>query len=377
VKGPAAPQLAVPFGTLADDYRSRRSEIDAAIRRVLESGRFILGPEVEAFEAEFAAVAGRRFAVACNSGTDALAIALKACGAGEGDEVLLPANACVPVMAAVRLAGATPRLADVDPDTLTLDEARARAALSEKTKFLMAVHLYGGPADLEGLARLAAASGATLLEDCAQSHGASLAGRPTGSFGRAAGYSFYPTKNLGAYGDGGAVVTEDSEVAARAREIRQYGWRTRDVSEREGCNSRLDEIQAAILRAKLPGLSEDNARRRRIAQRYDEALADLPVRRLAIRAGGVSVRHLYPIRAEKRDVLRDFLAARGVETAIHYPLPLHLQPAYAFLGHREGDFPVSEEASRTLLSLPIYPTLTDEQIEAVVAGVRAFFGART
>jgi dTDP-4-amino-4,6-dideoxygalactose transaminase len=368
--------VSVPFGALADDYRARRPEIDAAIQRVLESGRFILGREVEAFESEFAAAAGRRFAVACNSGTDALAIALKACGAGEGDEVLLPANACVPVMAAVRLAGATPRLADVDPETLTLDEGRAGAALSGRTKFLMAVHLYGGPADLPGLARLAAASGATLLEDCAQSHGASLAGRPTGSFGRAAGYSFYPTKNLGAYGDGGAIVTEDPEVAARARTIRQYGWRARDVSEREGCNSRLDEIQAAILRAKLPRLSEDNARRRQIAQRYDEGLADLPARRLAIRAGGVSSRHLYPIRAEKRDVLRDFLAARGIETAIHYPLPLHLQPAYAFLGYREGDFPVSEEAARMLLSLPIYPTLTDEQVEAVVAGVRGFFGVR-
>jgi dTDP-4-amino-4,6-dideoxygalactose transaminase len=373
---PAALPIAVPFGTLAEDYRSRRSEIDAAIRRVLESGRFILGPEVEAFEREFAAAAGRRFAVACNSGTDALAIALTASGAAPGDEVLLPANACVPVIAAVRLSGALPRLADVDPETLTLDEASARAAITNETKLLLPVHLYGGPADLEGLARLAGERGLTLLEDCAQSHGASLSGRPTGTFGLSAAYSFYPTKNLGAYGDGGAVVTDDPDLAARARQVRQYGWTRRDVSEREGGNSRLDEIQAAILRVKLPRLAGENARRREIAVHYDDAFSSLPLRRLAIRPGGVSCRHIYPVRVAERDALREFLAGRGIETAIHYPLPLHLQPAYAFLGHHPGDFPVSEEAARSLLSLPIYPALTDEQVATVVAGVRAFFQGR-
>lgn len=360
--------MSVPFAALDADYREKKSLIDAAVARVLARGWFILGREVEAFEAAFADFLGVAHVVACANGTEAIALALLAAGAEPGDEVLLPANACVPVMAAVRLAGAKPRLCDVDPATLTLDPGKRTGA----TRFVVAVHLYGGPADVDALQR----EGLTLIEDCAQSHGASLRGRMTGTFGRAAAFSFYPTKNLGAYGDGGAIATDDPEVAQRLRQLRQYGWSRRDHAEREGWNSRLDEIQAAILQAKLPFLAAENERRREIAARYDEAFADLPLRLLETRKGAVPARHLYPVRTEQRDALREHLAGRGVESAIHYPIPLHLQPAYAFLGYGRGDFPVSEAACDTVLSLPLHPALSDSQAGVVIEAVRGFFGAR-
>lgn len=363
----------VPFGSLDADYRSRRVEIDAAVSRVLSRGRFILGEEVAAFERELAAFVRVREAIACASGTDAIAIALQAAGAGPEDEVLLPANSCTPVIAAVRLAGARPRLADVDRETLTLSRATAEPALGPKVRFVLAVHLYGGLADLVGLGDLAKERRLTLLEDCAQSIGAEKAGRRAGSFGAAAAFSFYPTKNLGAYGDAGAIATSEGEIARRARLLRQYGWSRRDFAEIEGRNSRMDELQAAILRAKLPLLEADNDRRRAIARRYDEGLSDLPVSTLAKRPDTTPAPHLYPIRAAARDALREHLSSRGIETAVHYPVPLHRHPAYAFLGHRAGDFPVSEEASATVLSLPLYPTLTEEQVNAVISEVRAFF----
>jgi aminotransferase EvaB len=350
-----------------------RHEIEAAAIRAMRSGRFILGPEVEAFERELAAFLGSRFVVACGNGTDAIALMLSAAGAGLDDEVLVPANACVPVAAGVRLAGALPRFCDVDPATLTMDAGSAARALGPRTRFLLPVHLYGGVADLRGLDDLARSRGLTLLEDCAQSHGAALDGRRTGTFGRAAAFSFYPTKNLGAYGDGGAVATDDSGVADRLRRLRQYGWKSRDHAETEGRNSRLDEVQAAILRAKLPGLEGANARRREIARRYDRAFEGLPLTMLTVlaaRPGSVPSAHLYPVRTPRRDALRAGLAERGVETAIHYPVPLHLQPAYAFLGGRPGDFPVSETACGTILSLPMRPSLSDADVETVAGAVR-------
>ncbi len=366
----------MPFGALDADYRARREVIDGAVSRVLARGRFILGEEVAAFEQELAAELGVAHAVACASGTDAIALALVAAGAGPDDEVLIPANACVPVVAGVRLAGARPRLADVDPATLTLGRTQAERTMTARVKFILAVHLYGGLADVPGLAALALENDATLLEDCAQSLGASAADRKSGSLASAAAFSFYPTKNLGAYGDGGAVASDDPEVARRVERLRQYGWSRRDFSEVEGRNSRMDEIQAAILRAKLPFLEEDNARRREIAARYDSAFSELPLVRLAARPGTTSAPHLYPVRTPARDALARHLAAQGVETAIHYPLPLHLQPAYAFLEGRRGDFPASEEACETILSLPLYPRMSDEQVEAVTSGVRDFFEPR-
>jgi dTDP-4-amino-4,6-dideoxygalactose transaminase len=375
LKAVAAPSsVRVPFGSLAADYRERRGIIDAAIARVLSRGRFILGEEVESFERELAAYLGVPHVVACSSGTDAIALALAASGAGPEDEVLLPANACVPVIAGVRLAGARARLADVERATLTLSRATAERALGPRTRFLLAVHLYGGLADVEGLKALARDRRLVFLEDCAQSLGAVANGRRAGSLGSASALSFYPTKNLGAYGDAGAVATSDDSIASRARLLRQYGWTRRDFSEVEGRNSRMDELQAAILRAKLPFLEADNARRREISLRYDGGLADLPLSRPAVRAGTAPAPHIYPILLSARDALREHLAGRGIETRIHYPVPLHLHPAYAFLGHRRGEFPVSEEASETVLSLPLYPTLADDQVEAVISAVRDFFG---
>jgi dTDP-3-amino-3,4,6-trideoxy-alpha-D-glucose transaminase len=365
----------VPLAALDADYRERRPAIDAAALQVLASGRYILGPEVEAFEKDFARYLGVSSVVSCGNGTDAIALMLAAAGAGPEDEVLVPANVCVPVLAGVRLSGARARLADVDEATLTLDAASASKALTPRTRFLLPVHLYGGVADCGGLGRLASDRGLTLLEDCAQSHGAALGGRRTGSFGRAASFSFYPTKNLGAFGDGGAVATSDAELAGRVKRMRQYGWSRRDHADVEGRNSRLDELQAAILRVKLPSLEQANARRRAIAARYDEAFGGLPLTLLAGRPESLEARHLYVVRLERREDLRRHLAERGVETGIHYPLPLHLQSAYAFLGHRPGDFPVSEKASRTILSLPIHPALSDDQVGLVIAAVRSFYTA--
>jgi len=342
---------------------------------VISSGSFILGPEVEAFEGAFSRFLGVEHVIGCGNGTEAIALMLLAAGAGPDDEVVVPANACVPVAAGVRLSGARLRLADVDAATLTLDPAAVDRSVGPRTRFVLAVHLYGGVADLDGLQAVAAHRGLTLLEDCAQSHGAAWKGRRTGSFGAAAAFSFYPTKNLGAFGDGGAVATGDRETARRLRSLRQYGWSRRDFSEMEGRNSRLDELQAAILGAKLPALEEDNARRRAVAALYDEALADLPMTLLSARPGGVSAAHLYPVRSDRRDALREALEGAGVETGMHYPTPLHLQPAYSFLGHGRGDFPVSEQASDTVLSLPLHPRLTGAHVDAVVSAIRGFFGA--
>jgi dTDP-4-amino-4,6-dideoxygalactose transaminase len=369
----AAAGVRVPFGALENDYLGRREAIDAAALTVFRSGRFILGSEVTAFEAEFARYLDVEFVVACGNGTEAIALMLLAAGAGPRDEVVLPANVCVPVIAGVRLSGAQPRLADVEPRSLSLDASSAEKVWTPQVRFVLPVHLYGGVADLAGLQRLASERGAVLLEDCAQSHGASLEGRKTGSFGRAASFSFYPTKNLGAYGDGGAVATGNAALADRLRRLRQYGWTRRDYSELEGRNSRLDELQAAILRVKLFDLEADNARRREIARRYAQAFAELPLELLAARPGSAPVWHLYPVRTPRRDDLKNHLAARGIETSVHYPLPLHLQPAYAFLGHSPGDFPASETACRTVLSLPIYPSLEDAQVDLVIEAVSEFF----
>ncbi len=373
---PAATTLdRVPFADLAAAYAAERPAIDGAVARVLASGSFILGREVEGFEHAFASFLGVGHVVGCGNGTEAIALMLLAAGSRPEDEVVIPANACVPVAAGVRLAGARLRLADVDPATLTLDPAAFERAAGPETRYVLAVHLYGGVADLDRLSEIARPRNITLLEDCAQSHSASWRGRKTGSLGAAAAFSFYPTKNLGAFGDGGAVSTNDAEIAGRLRRLRQYGWSRRDFSETEGRNSRLDELQAAILTARLPRLEAANARRREIAALYDAALADLPLTRLAALPGAVSAVHLYPIRCERRDALRDALAAANVETGIHYPTPLHLQPAYAFLGHRAGDFPVSESASASILSLPLHPGLSDGQAGRVASVVRRFFGA--
>ena len=362
------PTRSVPFGDLAREYAVIRAEIDAAVGAVLARGRFVLGEEGEAFEREFAAWLGVEHAVGCASGTEAIALALLALGVGAGDEVVLPANTCVPTAAGVRMTGARPVPADVERGTLLLDPATVRRAVGPRTKAIVPVHLYGAPADLRALAEL----GIPIVEDCAQAHGARYRGGRVGTFGTLACFSFYPSKNLGAYGDAGAVTTADPRLAERLRMLRHYGQRTRDVHELEGLNSRLDEVQAAILRVKLRYLDGWNGRRREIAELYARELrgVELP----QVTPGGESAHHLFPVLTDRRDELQAHLSGRGVTTLVHYPVPLHLQPSYRHWGFGPGSFPVAEIAARRLLSLPLFPQLTDDEVLAVAAAVREFHG---
>jgi dTDP-4-amino-4,6-dideoxygalactose transaminase len=358
----------IPFGELTREYAGIRAEVDAAVLGVLGRGRFILGEEGERFEEEFAAWLGAPHAVGCASGTEAIALALLVLGIGPGDEVLLPANTCVPTATGIRMTGATPVPVDVDPATLMLDPGGARRALGPRTKAIVPVHLYGAPADLAPLLEL----GVPVVEDCAQAHGARYRGRAAGTVGALGCFSFYPSKNLGAYGDGGAVVTTDAALAERLRMLRQYGQRRRDLHELEGMNSRLDEMQAAILRVKLRHLSAWNARRREIADAYARGLRG--VRRPVLVSGGESVHHLFPVMSERRDELMAHLAGRGVGSLVHYPVPLHLHPAHRYWGWAAGAFPHAEAATARVLSLPLFPQLTDEEVAAVVTAVNEFHG---
>jgi dTDP-3-amino-3,4,6-trideoxy-alpha-D-glucose transaminase len=359
-------RVKVPFLDLTRAIAELRGELDAAIGRVLDAGRFVGGVPVESFEAAFAAFCGARHAVAVASGTDALALALRAAGVGEGDEVVTAANTCVPTVAGIEAAHAIPVLADVDEESFTLDPRSVEAALSPSTRAIVAVHLYGQCADVDALHELAAARGIPVVEDAAQAHGAELDGRRAGTLGRAAAFSFYPTKNLGALGDGGAVVTDDDDVAERVRMLRSYGERRRYESIAHGRNSRLDTLQAAVLGVRLPHLDAWNDRRRSLAQVYDDALGateltpprELPRRRHAY--------HLYVVRSRRRDELRASLGARGIETLVHYPRPVHLHPAYRELGHGR-DLRVSERLAGEVLSLPLYPQLTDDEAATVAA----------
>ncbi|HYM03132.1 MAG TPA: DegT/DnrJ/EryC1/StrS family aminotransferase [Stellaceae bacterium] len=355
-------------------YLAHKVDIDAAIARVLAGGRYILGAEVAAFEREFAGYIGVRHAVGVANGTDALVLALKAIGVTRDDYVVTVSHTAVASVAAIELAGAKPLLVDIDPATYTLDAeelARVLAAPPGRIAAVIPVHLYGQAADLDGILPLARRYGARVIEDCAQCHGATLSGRRLGSFGDIAAFSLYPTKNLAALGDGGIVVTDDDAAAERLRALREYGWHQRYVSDVAGMNSRLDELQAAILRVKLPALEADNARRRAVAAAYDAGLAALPLVLPARRPRSDHVFHQYAIRAKRRDALRDALAQRGIGTNIHYPVPVHRQPAYeGRLAQGPGGLANSERAAQEVLSLPMYPQLGDDAVAAVVAALR-------
>jgi dTDP-4-amino-4,6-dideoxygalactose transaminase len=356
-------------------YLAQRPAIDAAIARVLASGRYILGAEVAAFEREFAAYIGRAEGVGVGSGTDALVLALRALGIGAERYVVTVSHTAVATVAAIELAGARPLLVDIDPLRCTIDPAaleRALAAPPGPIGAVIVVHLYGGAADLDRILPLARRHGVPVVEDCAQCHGAALHGRRLGSFGDIAAFSFYPTKNLGAIGDGGMVLADDPAVIARLRALRQYGWRERYVSETTGGNARLDELQAAILRVKLAALDSDNARRRAIAAAYDQGLAGLAFALPQSPAEATHVYHQYVLRSPRRDALRAALAERGIGTAIHYPVPVHLQPAYGGrLALGPNGLRASEQAAREVLSLPIYPQLGDAEVRRVIAAVAA------
>ena len=369
---------AIPQADPRAGYLVQRTAIDAALTRVFEGGVYILGREVEMFEAAFADYIGVRHAIGVGSGTDAIELALRASNIGAGDLVFTVSHTAVATVAAIERAGATAVLVDVEPGTYTMAPHELSRALRMtrpgRPAAVLPVHIYGQPAKLSELAEIARVRDLRLLEDCAQSHGALYCGEPTGSFGDVACFSFYPTKNLGALGDGGMVVTSDPTLAVALREIREYGWRDRYVSARIGINSRLDAIQAAILGVKLRTLTADNARRQTIAARYDAGLAGLPLALPARRPNATHVFHQYVIRLAERDALRNRLRASGVGTGIHYPVPVHRQPAYSGrLTSGPSGLGVTERAASQILSLPIYPQLMDEAVDRVIAEIRAFF----
>jgi len=357
----------IPFLDLKREVAAIRPEIDAAIARVLDSGWFILGDELSRFEGAFADALGVGHAVGVGNGTDAIALAMEAVGVGRDDEVITVPNTAEPTCAAIASLGATPLFVDIDADTMMLDPDQLSAVITKRCAAIVPVHLFGHPAPMAPI--LAEAGAIPVVEDCAQAMGARLAGRAAGTFGRAACFSFYPSKNLGAYGDGGAVVTSDESVADRLRLLRNYGQRVRYRHELAGHNSRLDELQAAILSVKLAHLDGWIERRRALAERYRHGIDHPLARHPGVAPGAHHVYHLYPLRVPERDRVQARLAELGVSTLIHYPLPLHLQPAFAHLGYRPGDFPNAEAAAASMISLPLFPQLTDDEAARVVAAV--------
>ncbi|WP_374469886.1 DegT/DnrJ/EryC1/StrS family aminotransferase [Phenylobacterium sp.] len=359
------------FFDLGLEGRSLRLELREAFERVLDSGWVILGPEVEAFEAEFAAVCGVEHAIGVGNGLDALTLALRAAGVGPGSEVIAPSHTFVATWLAVEAVGARVRPVEPDPLTLTIDPAAVAAAVNDRTAAILPVSLYGHPVDIEPLMAVAERYGLFVLEDAAQAHGAAYHGRPVGSLAHATAFSFYPTKNLGALGDAGAVTTSDAAFADRLRLLRNYGSRQKYLHEVSGVNSRLDELQAAFLRVRLRHLAEANARRRERAAVYTEHLRDLPVVAPREANWATHVYHLYVIRSQHRDALQANLSASGIETLVHYPRPCHLQPAFAHLGFRAGDFPLAERLASEVLSLPLWPEMPLEAVKEVARAVRA------
>ena len=341
------------------------------MQRVLHGGWYILGAETAAFEQEFAAYIGAAQAVGVASGTDALCLALRAAGVGSGQHVATVSHTAVATVAAIEMCGATPLLIDIDPATYTMDAGQLQECLQQdrgrNVRAVVPVHLYGQPADLGAIAALTAQHGALLVEDCSQAHGAALDGRKLGTWGQAAAFSFYPTKNLGALGDGGMVVTSDARLAARVRSLREYGWRERYVSETAGVNSRLDELQAAVLRVKLRHLDAENDCRRALACHYQGLLANSGLTLPLSSSAGWHVYHQYVVRSLRRDALRAGLATGGIKTLVHYPVPVHLQPAYAGRVRVQGALPHTEAAAREIMSLPMFPELTFANVEAVAA----------
>ena len=358
-------------------YLAHKAEIDAAIARVLDRGWYVLGEEVEAFEAEFAAYLGVAHAVGVGSGTEALHLALAACGVGQGNEVITVSHTAVATVAAIELAGATPVFVDIEPAYLTLDPGNVEAAITPRTRAILPVHLYGQPADMAPLHAVARRHGLRLIEDCAQAHGAADHDKKVGTWGDMAAFSFYPTKNLGALGDGGMLVTNDPVLADRARAMREYGWAERYVSRVRGWNTRLDALQAAVLRVKLRSLDEENACRSRLAGLYHQLLAAAGLALPMERPGSLHVYHQYVIRTSRRDALQAFLKARGIGTLVHYPVPVHLQPAYQGRCSGSDQLPETEQAAREVLSLPVYPELSPSDVRAVAESIMEFRSSAT
>jgi dTDP-4-amino-4,6-dideoxygalactose transaminase len=366
--------MQVPFLNLAAQYQALKAELSPVVEQALASGHYILGPNVAAFEEEFAAYCGTRFAVGVNSGSDALVLALRALDIGVADEVITTPFTYIAPAEAIHAVGAKIIFADIDRRTFNIDAGDIARRITSRTKAIIPVHLFGLLSDPQPILQLAAARRIHVVEDCAQSVGANFGGKKAGQFGGMGCFSFYPTKNLGAAGDGGMIVTDDEALARILKMLRVHGIERRYFHDLHGENSRLDELQGAILRVKLKHLDAWNARRREIAAGYSKGLAGLPLT-LPGPIDASHVFHVYAVLAERRDDLQKFLADRGVPTIIYYPLPLHLQKVYAEIGWRPGDFPAAEEIARKILPLPMYPELTDEQVDYVIAIMREFCGA--
>ena len=361
--------ITIPQADPGRSYRAHAREIDAALARVLRGGRYVLGEEVESFEREFAGWIGARFAVGVGSGTDALAIALRAAGIGPGDEVITVSHTAIATVAAIEIAGAVPVLIDVDASTMTMAPSEIEAVIGPRTRAILPVHLYGQPAAIEAIGEIAVAHGLVVIEDACQAHGSEILGRKVGTIGLAGAFSFYPTKTLGAFGDGGAITTDDEALAVAARRLRQYGWGASRSAEVAGVCSRLDELQAAVLRVKLGGLADAVKRRRAIAARYADGFVGTEIALPEPTPGDVHSYHLYVVRRDERDALAEALARRGVGTAVHYALACHQQPAYR--GRlRSGSLAVTERLARQVLSLPSYPELADSEVARVIEAVR-------
>jgi dTDP-4-amino-4,6-dideoxygalactose transaminase len=359
----------IPLLDLSAQYASLKPEIDDAIARVLGSMDFILGRELELFEEEFAAFCGARCCVGVDSGLSALELSLRVLGIGPGDEVITPANTFIATALAISNLGARPVLVDVLPETSNIDPAAVCAAITSRTRAIVPVHLYGRPAAMDALQSIASRFGLALVEDACQAHGARYKGQRVGSFGDAAAFSFYPGKNLGAYGDGGAIVTNDPALAARLRLLRNYGQERKYLHVEKGLNRRLDTLQAAILRVKLRYLDQWNAQRRDHAQQFRQLLRSSCLALPWAMETEECVWHLYVVRTPERDALRAHLDHWGVQTGLHYPTPIHLQPAYRDAGYRRGDFPISERLAEEGLSLPMYPELTPQSMERIADAI--------
>ena len=366
---------AIPLVDLQAQYAMIREEVDAAIRRVVEGAQFIMGPDVAAFEEEFAAWCGLPFCAGISSGTAALELTLRVLGVGPGDEVVTVAHTFIATAEAISTIGATPVFVDIDARTYNMNPDAFEAAITTRTRAVMPVHLYGQPANMERIHAIASRHGIVVVEDAAQAHGARWQGRPVGDWGDAACFSFYPGKNLGAYGDAGAVVTRDAGLAGQIRSLRNHGRRSKYLHDQVGYGHRIDTLQAAILRAKLPHLSEWTEARRRLASRYDELFTNSGLVLPYVAPAAEPVWHLYVVRTTARDALLKDLEGRGIGAGVHYPVPLHLQPAYAALGYERGSLPVTEAVADTCLSLPLYPEMSDAQQDQVVEAVRQFMGA--
>ena len=361
----------VPFVDLSAQYQAIKEEVDSAIAGVLKSTAFITGPDLRKFEEEFAEYCGVKYAVGVDSGTSALELILRAYGIGAGDEVIIPANTFIATALAVSFTRATPVLVDANPTTYNIDVEKIEAAITPKTRALLPVHLYGQPADMDAILEIGRRHSLLVFEDACQAHGARYKGKRCGALGEAAAFSFYPAKNLGCYGDGGAITTNDPQIADKLHKLREYGQTEKYIHAEIGYNHRLDTLQAAVLRVKLKYLDVWNQARREHAALYSQLLADSGIGIPVVPDYAEPVWHLYVVQVQGRDQLRQKLTEKGVYTGIHYPIPIHLQEAYRSLGYQKGDFPVTEQTAEHILSLPMYPELTDEMITYVVEELKA------